>query len=148
MKQLLKELLASIVCALLLLPGAFIGVALGMLLYFIYNYVMFLSIPDWLNIFAPSFIGGLIAGVGSVYISYKIFSPKRRFVLLSLPVGLMVISILASLSTVVMFGKPWTGTIEPISNAIGAVLGLTYMSGELMKPPTGYSRSTERLPPS
>ena len=70
MKQLLKELLASIVCALLLLPGAFIGVALGMLLYFIYNYVMFLSIPDWLNIFAPSFIGGLIAGVGSVYISY------------------------------------------------------------------------------
>lgn len=129
MKHWLKEISASILCALLLLPAAFIGVVIGMLLYFIYNNVMFLNIPDWLNTFAPPFIGGLIAGAGSVFISYKIFSPQRRFVLLSLPIGLMTISILASFATVIMFGKPWAGAVEPVSNAIGAVLGLNLYVG-------------------
>lgn len=148
MKHWLKEISASILCALLLLPAAFIGVVIGMLLYFIYNDVLFLNIPDWLNIFAPPFIGGLIAGAGSVFISYKLFSPQRRFVLLSLPIGLMAISILASFATVIMFGKPWAGVFEPVSNAIGAVLGLIYMSGQLLKPASPYSHPTERLPPS
>ncbi len=32
---------------------------------------------------------------------------------------------------VVMLGEPWGGALEPIANAVGALIGLLHMSGEM-----------------
>ena len=139
MKYWAKEFFASVVCVLLILPSTFIGLLLGMGLYYIYNNIMGLNIPYWLNIIAPPLIGGAIAGASSVFISYKIFKPQRFVILLSLPFVLMVISVFGIFAGVVVLGKPWEGAIEPLSNVVGVVVGLVFMSRELLKRAALYS---------
>lgn len=131
MNSWLREAAASIVCTILLVPLSLIGILIGMVLYFIYNNVLFLNIPDWLNLFAPAFIGGVIAGLGATYISVRFIKPQRRKVFLALPLIVMGIAIIGGVLAVAVLGKPWLNSVEPTSNAIGAVIGLLYMSKDM-----------------
>lgn len=133
MKLWVREVIATVICAVLLIPSAFIGSLLSMLLYFIYNDIMFLNIPDWLNVFAPSFLGGAIAGTLAVYISFRLLKPQKRGFFLAAPLLLMAVSIIGSVVGVQILDNTWEDTLAPISNSIGVLVGVFYISGELFK---------------
>jgi hypothetical protein len=79
MQHWVKEIAASLLCTLLLLPSAYIGMLLSVALYYIYNNIMLLNIPDWINAVGPASIGGFIAGYAAAHISYKLFKcPARK----------------------------------------------------------------------
>ena len=81
----IRDISASVFCSLLLIPSTFIGIAVGLALYFVYNNIMGLNIPDWINAMAPALIGGFLAGIAATYIPVKLLKPSRKSIFLSLP---------------------------------------------------------------
>jgi hypothetical protein len=132
MSRWIREISASVVCIILMAPLTLVGLLIGKATYFIYNDVMHLNIPDLLTAFGPALIGGAIAGLGATYISVRIIKPQRRKVFLVLPLIALGIAILGSAVGVIMLGNPWLEAVEPTANAVGAIMGLLYMSKDIV----------------
>jgi|SaaInlStandDraft_1057018.scaffolds.fasta_scaffold246312_2 hypothetical protein len=83
--QILKSLLWSLTFPIAALIGQVVGYLLGEVLYFIYNNVMFLNIPQILNQIAPVIIGGLIGGYMAAEVINRYAHPVHLVALLVVP---------------------------------------------------------------
>lgn len=96
--QILKSLLWSLTFPVAALVGQVVGYLLGEVLFFIYNNVMFLNIPDVLNQIAPVIIGGLVGGFAAAEIINRYAHPIHLVALMIVP---SIILAVASAGTVI-----------------------------------------------
>ena len=96
--QILKSLLWSLTFPVAALVGQVVGYLLGEVLYFIYNNVMFLNIPQILNQIAPVIIGGLVGGYIAAEVINRYAHPVHLVALLVVPSLILAV---ASAGTVI-----------------------------------------------
>lgn len=96
--QILKSLLWSLTFPVAALVGQVVGYLLGEVLYFIYNNVMFLNIPQILNQIAPVIIGGLVGGYMAAEVINRYAHPVHLVALLVVPSLILAV---ASAGTVI-----------------------------------------------
>ena len=83
--QILKSLLWSLAFPVAAVVGQVVGYLLGEVLYFIYNNVMFLNIPQIMNQIAPVIIGGLTGGYIAAEVINRYAHPVHLVALLVVP---------------------------------------------------------------
>ena len=96
--QILKSLLWSLTFPVAALVGQVVGYLLGEVLYFIYNNVMFLNIPQILNQIAAVTIGGLVGGYIAAEVINRYAHPVHLVALLVVPSLILAV---ASAGTVI-----------------------------------------------
>ena len=97
MKIKFYSFLVSIVFIPVAILGQFLGLYLGKVLYFIYNYVMWLKIPDFFTSLAPAIISGLIAGYISAFVVTKIYKNYNLIFVMIIPIGVILFASLGNL---------------------------------------------------
>ena len=88
-------MLASSIFFLSIIVGNIIGNVLGKFLYFFYNNIMFLNMPDFMNISAPIIIGGLVGGLLAGYINIKIYKDLHFGVSIIIPIIILISALYA-----------------------------------------------------
>ncbi len=72
-----KQVSLSVLVSLLFIPVALLAEHvthfLSSMIYFIYNHVMFLNVPDWLNTIGPPAVSGLMTGAICGFVVVKIY---------------------------------------------------------------------------
>ena len=96
--QILKSLLWSLAFPVAAVVGQVVGYLVGAVLYFIYNNVMFLNIPQIMNQIAPVIIGGLTGGYIAAEVINRYAHPVHLVALLVVP---SLIIAVASAGTVI-----------------------------------------------
>jgi len=97
----MKIKLISLVVSLVFIPVAvlaqYIGLYLGKILYFIYEKIMFLNMPDFLIIIAPLVISGFLAGYLAAKAVQLIYKKYHLIFCLIIPVLLILASVTGNL---------------------------------------------------
>lgn len=126
MKVKFFSILVSIVFIPVAMLGQYLGFYLGKILYFIYERIMFLNMPDFLISMAPVVISGFIAGyvaAKTVQFIYKNYSINFCLII----PGLLI---LASLAGTLLNPESSKTTLEIISVVLREIvtLGLFYVT--------------------
>ena len=126
MKVKFLSILVSIVFIPVAMLGQYLGFYLGKILYFIYERIMFLNMPDFLITMAPVVISGFIAGyvaAKAVQIIYKNYNINFCLII----PGLLI---LASLAGTLLNPESSKTTLEIISVVLREIvtLGLFYVT--------------------
>ena len=96
--QIFKSLLWSLTFPVAALGGQVVGYLLGEVLYFTYNNVMFLNIPQIVNQIAPVIIGGLVGGYMAAEVINRYAHPIHLVALMVVPSLILTV---ASAGTVI-----------------------------------------------
>ena len=92
MKIKVYSLLVSLVFIPVAILGQFLGLYLGKILYFIYDYVMSLRLPDFIADIGPTVVSGVIAGYVSALIVTKIYKNYNLLFATILPFAVILFS--------------------------------------------------------
>ena len=114
MKIKIYSLLVSIIFIPLAILGQFLGLYLGKVLYFIYDKVMFLRMPDFITDSAPAIISGFVAGCISAFVVTKIYKNYNLIFVMLIPGAIILFALLGDLLIV--------GDTSGSSNSIGSIL--------------------------
>ena len=78
MKTKLYSLLVSIVFIPVTILSQWVGLYLGKILYFIYDKIMSLRLPDFINDTGPTVVSGVIAGCVAAFVVIKIYKNYKH----------------------------------------------------------------------
>lgn len=108
-----KHKAISVLVSLFFLPlviiGQVVGLILGKLLYFIYQYMMFIPFFTFMTELAPYVISGIAAGYFSAFIIYKIYKDYNVFFTMIIPSFLTVIVSYYAFSKIGLNGWSYKG---------------------------------------
>jgi len=124
MKIKIYSLLVSIIFIPVAILGQFLGLYLGKILYFIYEKVMFLRMPDFITDTAPAIISGVLAGFVSALVVTKIYKNYNLLFVIILPLVVILFSFIGDISLAV--DASWSS--ESISSLLRevATIGIYY----------------------
>jgi len=124
MKIKVYSLLVSIIFIPVAILGQFLGLYLGKILYFIYEKVMFLRMPDFITDTAPAIISGVLAGFVSAFVVTKIYKNYNLLFVIILPLVVILFSFIGDISLAV--DASWSS--ESISSLLRevATIGIYY----------------------
>ena len=97
MKIKVYSLLVSLVFIPVAILGQFLGLYLGKILYFIYDYVMSLRLPDFIADIGPTVVSGVIAGYVSALIVTKIYKNYNLLFVTILPLAVILFSFIGDI---------------------------------------------------
>ena len=118
MKIKVYSLLVSLVFIPVAILGQFLGLYLGKILYFIYEKVMSLRMPDFITDTAPAIISGVIAGYVSALVVAKIYKNYNLLFVTILPLAVILFSFIGDISLAV--DASWSS--ESISSLLREVV--------------------------
>ena len=108
-----KHKAISVLVSLFFLPlviiGQVVGLILGKLLYFIYQYMMFIPFFTFMTELAPYVISGIAAGYFSAFIIYKIYKDYNIFFTMIIPSFLTLIVSYYAFSKIGLNGWSYKG---------------------------------------
>ena len=97
MKIKVYSLLVSLVFIPVAILGQFLGLYLGKILYFIYEGVMSLRLPDFIADTGPTVVSGVIAGYVSALIVTKIYKNYNLLFVTILPLAVILFSFIGDI---------------------------------------------------
>jgi len=108
-----KQKIISVLVSLFFLPlvivGQIVGLILGKLLYFIYQFMMFIPFFTFMTELAPYVISGVAAGYFSAFIIFKIYKDYNVFFTMIIPSFLTVIVFYYAFSQIGLNGWSYKG---------------------------------------
>ena len=97
MKIIVYSLLVSLVFIPVAILGQFLGLYLGKILYFIYDSVMSLRLPDFFADILPAVVSGVIAGYVSALIVTKIYKNYNFLFAIILPFAVILFAFIGDI---------------------------------------------------
>ena len=126
-KNIILSIIVSLIFPISIVIGELIGTIIGEILYFIYRYIMFLNISDWMTVIGvkgvQGAIAGFIAGFVNVFV-YKSFHFKSTIIL---PTILLSCAVLGSIIVMINKGEYFNKLTDIMSLLISGYIYLTYL---------------------
>ena len=122
-KNIILSIIVSLIFPISIVIGELIGTIIGEILYFIYRYIMFLNISDWMTVIGVKGVQGAIAGFVNVFV-YKSFHFKSTIIL---PTILLSCAVLGSIIVMINKGEYFNKLTDIMSLLISGYIYLTYL---------------------
>ena len=126
-KNIILSIIVSLIFPISIVIGELIGTIIGEILYFIYRYIMFLNISDWITVIGVKIVQGAIAGYIAGFVNvfvYKSFHFKSTIIL---PMILISFAVLGVIIGMINKGEYLNRLTDIMSLLISGYVYLAYL---------------------